>query len=177
MTTWISERELVHFFLYVTHFLSKYLASPTLILCCLLSSLGHSILYSWCSQRNSSLYASHRGCGAKEDPSNMATPKIYSSCASCAELRNNQAYYREHANYHHNVLFLELRSNQFALQFALQLIWRKIVSHNPFALKQCLVSSVQMVDGKKSTVTIEQTCLPTILQLKCICHSITIWTR
>ena len=72
---------------------------------CLLSSLGHSILYSRFSQKHSSLYAPHRGCGAKEDPSNMATPKIYSSCASCDEHRKNLAYYEGHANYHPNELF------------------------------------------------------------------------
>ncbi|WZZ47204.1 hypothetical protein YC2023_043463 [Brassica napus] len=34
-----------------------------------------------------------------------------------------------------------------------------------------------MANGRKTTVTIEPTCIPTILQLKHICHSITIWTR
>ncbi|KAL0716309.1 hypothetical protein Bca4012_065631 [Brassica carinata] len=40
-----------------------------------------------------------------------------------------------------------------------------------------LVEQEELDNGKKSTVTIEPTCLPTILQLKRICRSITIWTR
>ena len=94
--------------------------------------MGHSILYSRCSQKNSSLYASHRGCGGKEDPSNMATPKIYSSYASCDELHKNQAYYREHANYHLDKLFLELRSNRFTLQFVLLLNMEEDCLSQPF---------------------------------------------
>ena len=58
---------------------------------------------------------------AKADPSGMASPKIYSSCANCDELHNNQTYFHEYANYPHDKLFFQHLSNQYALQFVLNL--------------------------------------------------------
>lgn len=121
MTIWIWELEPFNCFWYVSHFLSKYQLSPTLIFCCILFFLWHSVLYSWCYQINSSLICITSGLWRIRRSLQYGNSQNIFFCANYARPYNHLTYFQEHANYPHEKLYFEHRNNQFALWFFLHL--------------------------------------------------------